>query len=185
MELTTRLATADDIPAVAGLVEAAVRGISPSAYGPQQIESGLRYIFGLDTQQLIADGTYYVAEAEGQLIGAGGWSRRATLYRGEQAGAGQEQLLDPARDAARIRAFYVHPRWARRGVGRRLLMRCEAAAHAAGFSRLELMATLPGAPLYTAGGFVATRPVEVKMPDGVTLPCIHMAKALLPPPLTP
>lgn len=184
MELTIRLATTDDIPALGALVEAAVRGIGPSIYGPQQIESGLRYIFGLDTRQLIADGTYYVAELGGELIGAGGWSRRPTLYRGDQARAEEPALLDPARDAARIRAFYVHPRWARRGIGRRLLQRCETAAHGAGFSRLELVATLPGAPLYSAGGFVTTRAVEVQMPDGVTLPCMHMAKALRPQPFT-
>jgi GNAT superfamily N-acetyltransferase len=184
MEITIRPATADDIPALTALVDAAVRGLGASAYGPQQIESALKYVFGADTARLIADGTYFVATIDGQLAGAGGWSRRTTLHAGAQV-EDVETFLDPARDAARIRAFYVHPRWARRGIGRRLLQCCEAAARAAGFTRLELLATLTGVPLYTASGFVATKPVDVTLPDGVTLPCVQMAKALQPQPATP
>jgi GNAT superfamily N-acetyltransferase len=178
MKITIRTASVEDIPALADLTDAAVRELSAGFYGPQQIEIALRHVFGADTRQLIADGTYYIAEIDGQIVGAGGWSRRATHYSGEQATGAAAALLDPARDAARIRAFYVHPRWTRRGLGRRLLQQCEAAARAAGFTRLELVATLMGVPLYTAGGFVAIKPINVPLPDGVALPCIQMAKTL-------
>lgn len=184
MEITLRLAATDNIPALAALVEAAVRGLGASAYGPQQIESALQYVFGADTAQLIADGTYFIATIDGQLAGAGGWSRRTSLHAGGPS-RGAASFLDPARDAAKIRAFYVHPRWARRGVGRRLLQCCEAAARAAGFTRLELLATLTGVPLYTASGFVATSSVVLSLPDGVTFPCVQMAKALQPQPSAP
>ncbi|GAB4436313.1 MAG: GNAT family N-acetyltransferase [Chloroflexi bacterium OHK40] len=182
MEMSIRPATTDDIPALTALVDAAVRGLGASAYSLQQIESALQHVFGADTAQLIADGTYFVALIDGQLVGAGGWSRRASLHGSGQAVAA---FLDPARDAAKIRAFYVHPRWSRRGIGRRLLQCCEAAARAVGFMRLELLATLTGVPLYTASGFVATTSVVLTLPDGVTFPCVQMAKALQPQPSTP
>lgn len=184
MKMTIQLATPDDIPALKVLIDAAVRSLSADAYDAQQIASGLQYVFGADTARLIADGTYFIATIDGKLAGAGGWSRRTTLHAGSQAAAGAA-FLDPARDAARIRAFYVHPRWVRRGVGRRLLQHCEAEARAAGFTRLELMATLTGVPLYLAGGFVASTPVVITLPDGVPFPCVQMAKALQPQPAPP
>jgi N-acetylglutamate synthase-like GNAT family acetyltransferase len=179
LTIRIRPATERDSSALEALVDAAVRGLGSRDYTPRQIESALRYIFGVDTQ-LIGDGTYYVAERDSQIVGGGGWSRRQTLFRGDQVrpAVDADGLLDPARDAAKIRAFYVHPAWARRGVGRQLLRACEQAARRAGFQRLELMATLTGAPLYAAHGFVAVEPAEVPMADGVTLPALRMAKIL-------
>jgi GNAT superfamily N-acetyltransferase len=177
--LKLRLARPEDIPVLARLVEASVRGLGGRDYTPQQIESALKYIFGVDTQQLIEDGAYFVAEIDGQIVGAGGWSRRKTLYGGDQAkGGAEDNLLNPRRDPAKIRAFYVHPDWARRGIGSQLMSACQAAASQAGFTRLELLATLTGAPLYAACGFQMGEPIGVNLPDGVILPTIKMAKQL-------
>ena len=136
-----------------------------------------RAIMGLDTQ-LIDDGTYFVVESTGELAGCGGWSRRATLYGGDHTPGRSAALLDPARDAARTRAMYTHPRHARKGVGRLILSQCEQAARAEGFTRMELMATLSGEPLYTACGY---RPVERILDDrgGVPVPLIRMTKSLV------
>ena len=136
-----------------------------------------RAIMGLDTQ-LFDDGTYFVVESTGELAGCGGWSRRATLYGGDHTPGRSAALLDPARDAARTRAMYTHPRHARKGVGRLILSQCEQAARAEGFTRMELMATLSGEPLYTACGY---RPVERILDDrgGVPVPLIRMTKSLV------
>ncbi|HMQ55198.1 MAG TPA: GNAT family N-acetyltransferase, partial [Anaerolineae bacterium] len=134
------------------------------------------------TPQLIADGSYYVVEIDGQLAGAGGWSNRKTLYGGDQAKAETEDnRLDPSRDAAKIRAFYVDPHRARQGIGRQLLRVCETAARQAGFTRLELMATLTGMPLYAACGFRVVTPAEIEMPDGIRLPVAKMEKIITSP----
>lgn len=173
-----RVAQTEDISALQPLIEQSVRGLSQQVYTPQQIDSSLKYIFGVDSQ-LIGDNTYYIVEIDHQIAGAGGWSKRKTLYGGDQAKAPTEDnLLDPARDPAKIRAFYVHPAWARQGIGRQLMAACEMAAKAAGFSKLELMATLPGQPLYAACGFQPVEPVNIDMPDGVLLPCVKMVKPL-------
>jgi len=177
MNLRTRLATLSDLPALNRLVELAVRGLSADYYTGPQIESALRYMFGIDTQ-LVVDGTYYVAEVDGQLAGCGGWSRRQTLYGGDQSKAAADPLLDPARDAGRIRAFFVHPGWARRGVGRAIIGVCEAAAGAAGFQSLALAATLPGEPLYGALGYTAGPRTFVNFPDGERLAIVQMHKLL-------
>jgi GNAT superfamily N-acetyltransferase len=168
-----RLAAPADLPALRTLIPASVRALGAGYYSPEQIESSLRHVFGPDTQ-LIADGTYLVAEAAGRVIGCGGWSRRRTLYGGDQRPVGADELLDPARDAARIRAFFVAPEAARRGVGRVLLAACVDAARAAGFRSLELMATLPGVPFYRAQGFVDVEPVADTLPDGVVLRFVRM-----------
>ena len=173
-----RPAQMTDIPALQQLIDQAVRHLGGRDYTPQQVESSLKYVFGVDTQ-LIADGTYYVVEIDDQIAGAGGWSKRKTLYGGDQAKAEPEDnLLDPARDPAKIRAFYVHPDWARHGIGRQIMTACEAAARDAGFTRLELMATLTGKPLYAACGFQVVEPDEIEMPDGVMLPVAKMVKRL-------
>jgi GNAT superfamily N-acetyltransferase len=178
--VTLRLATADDIAALHALIDASVRTLSQGYYTPPQIESALRYVFGPDTQ-LIADGTYYVITAEdGALAAAGGWSRRRTLYGGDQMKEETDPLLDPAIDAARIRAFFVHPGFARRGLGRQLFERCAHDAAAAGFTALELMATLPGVPLYEALGFSPLENVENALPDGVAVPFVRMRRPLEP-----
>jgi GNAT superfamily N-acetyltransferase len=178
LDFKLRQARLADIPALARLIEASVRGLGGRDYSPQQIESSLKYIFGVDTR-LIEDGTYFVVESDHHLVGAGGWSRRKTLYGGDQAkGKVEDNLLDPRHDPAKIRAFYVHPDWARQGIGRQMMSACEAAAGQAGFTRLELLATLTGAPLYAACGFNVVERVEVKLPDGVVLPTLKMVKQL-------
>jgi GNAT superfamily N-acetyltransferase len=174
-----RLATPADIPGLGQLIEQSVRGLSVGYYTGAQIESALRYVFGPDTQ-LIADQTYYVvAEGNpGQLIAAGGWSRRRTLCGGDQRKAGTDPLLEPTTEAARLRAFFVHPAWARRGLGRQLYDCCKADAARAGFRTLELLATLPGEPLYLALGFVPLERTAVALPDGQKLPVVRMARPL-------
>ena len=175
MAVLTRVARSGEVAELTALINQSVRQLSAGYYTPAQVESALRYVFGVDTQ-LILDGTYYVAEIEGQVVGCGGWSRRATRYGGDQRKTAADPLLDPRRDAARIRAFFVHPAWARRGVGRAIMGVCEAAARQAGFRRLELAATLPGEPLYTSLGYTVGERLAPLLPDGQTLPIAHMYK---------
>ena len=170
-----RRATPGDVPELRQLIVDSVRGLSTDQYTPQQIESGLRYVFGPDTQ-LIADGTYFVVEGEGRLVAGGGWSKRRTLYGGDQHKSAADPLLDPGTDAARIHAFFIHPAWARRGLGRRLFEACLAAATASGFQSFELGATLPGVPLYESLGFTARERVDVPLPDGIVLPIVRMTR---------
>ena len=172
-----RAARLDDLPALRRLIDGSVRTLSQGFYTPAQIESGLRYVFGPDTQ-LIDDGTYFVIEADGELAAAGGWSRRRTLYGGDQAKGSADPLLDPGLEAARIRAFFVHPGHARRGLARRLHDRCAQEAAAGGFRALELMATLPGEPLYLALGFVPVSREAPELPDGERLSMVRMRRAL-------
>src|SRR5215475_14407143 len=162
MEITLRLAATKDVPALRELIPMSVRRLCEGYYTATQIESALVHVFGVDTQ-LIGDGTYFIAETAEQIVGAGGWSKRKTLYGGDQSKGDTDPLLDPAQDAARIRAFYVHPDWARRGIGSRLMRACEDAARAAGFKRMELGATLPGEPLYAAMGFEVKERVDISM----------------------
>ena len=182
-----RLATPADIPELGRLIEQSVRALSVGYYTGPQIESALRYVFEPakweEYTQLIADRTYYVIESEeGELVAAGGWGRRRTLYGGYQMKGADDPLLDPTTEAARIRAFFVHPAWARRGLGRQLYDRCAEDAAMAGFRKLELMATLPGEPLYRALGFAPLERTGVPLPDGEMLPVVHMARTLSAPP---
>jgi len=172
-----RRATRDDLPALRDLIDASVRELSQGFYTEAEIVSGLRHVFGPDTM-LIDDGTYWVFEDGGTIAAAGGWSRRNTLYGGDQAKSGPDPLLDPAIEPARIRAFFVDPRYARRGLGRALLEHCAAEAGREGFSALELMATLPGEPLYLALGFVPLERTAPVQPDGVALRMVRMRRAL-------
>lgn len=181
IELPLRLATPDDVPALQRLIGASVRGLSIGYYTDEQIESGLRHVFGVDSQ-LIADGTYYLIDGPEGCVAGGGWSRRATLYGGDQHKTAPDVLLDPASEPARIRAFFVHPAWVRRGFARRLFHACKTAARSAGFRSLELGATLPGVPLYAALGFTAHERVDATMPDGVVLPVVRMSRAIDPAP---
>ena len=161
-----RIATMDDVPALNSLIAASARELSAGFYTQRQIEALVTHVFGVDTQ-LISDGTYFVVDGEDAADGpvaAGGWSARRTLYGGDQAKEGEDTRLDPSIEAARIRAFFVHPRWARRGLGRRLYNECERAALAVGFRNFELMATLPGEPLYAALGFASVERVTVRLP---------------------
>ncbi|MDQ2869423.1 MAG: GNAT family N-acetyltransferase [Acidobacteriota bacterium] len=159
------------------LLRASVLGLGAVEYSPRQLASALTHIFGVDTR-LIEDGTYFVIEEEGRPVACGGWSRRRTLYGGDQSAGRSDEWLDPAADPARIRAFFVHPDRARRGYGRLLLEFCEAAARAEGFESMELMATLSGVPLYERCGYTRVESVEVELPDGVLFPLIRMSKTL-------
>jgi GNAT superfamily N-acetyltransferase len=173
--LTHRLATAADIPALDAVMGAAIGELQRDFLTPEQIASS-RMIMGLD-RQLIADGTYFVVEEDARVAGCGGWSRRATLYGGDHTPGRDAALLDPAAEAARVRAMYTHPAFARRGVGRLILQLCEEAARAEGFRRLELMATLSGQPLYAAFGF---EPIEAILDDrgGAAVPLVRMGKPI-------
>jgi GNAT superfamily N-acetyltransferase len=173
--MTYRSASRADLDALKHLMESAISELQKPFLDEGQIESS-RAIMGLDTQ-LIDDETYFVVEAKGNLVGCGGWSRRATLYGGDQSPGRSAALLDPARDAARVRAMYTHPHHTRKGVGRLILSLCELAARSEGFQRVELMATLAGEPLYRACGY---EPREQVMDDrgGVAVPLVRMTKSL-------
>jgi len=175
MPLTTRLATLRDIPQLNELIALSVRGLSTEYYTPNQIESAIKYIFGIDTQ-LIIDGTYYVAEKDGVLVGCGGWSKRNTLYGGDQHKDIEDPLLNPATDAARIRAFFVHPDYARQGIGWLIMNVCEDAAKNNGFTTFELGATLPGVPLYEVMGYQAIERIDASLADGEILGIVKMKK---------
>lgn len=172
-----RVATTDDIPTLNRLIAESAQHLSRGDYTPQEIEGLIHYVFGVDSQ-LIADGTYYLIEHGGAIRACGGWSRRQTLFGGDQSKLAADPLLDPQLDAARIRAFFVHPAAARQGLGRRLLEHCAEAARQAGFARLELMATLPGERLYRALGFEATGSHDVELPGGLSVRFVPMRKLL-------
>ena len=173
-----RAARNADIPALRALIDASVRGLSKGYYSTEQVEAALVEVFGVDSQ-LILDSTYFIAEIDGQLAGSGGWSKRKTLFGGDQSKSDKpDELLDPSVDSARIRAFYVHPAWSRRGVGARLISVCESAAHEAGFHRIELVATLPGVPLYLASGYVIVREAPIEVSGAPSLGAFLMAKDL-------
>ena len=173
-------ATLADVPLLNQLIAASVRKLTPE-YSSQQIESALTYVYGIDSQ-LVEDGTYYVAVADGRLVGCGGWSKRKTLFGGDQAKIvpDDEIFLNPLTDAAKIRAFFVHPQFARQGIGRALMRAAETAAYQAGFYKLELMATLTGKPLYASSGFEVIERIDYTMPDGIVFPVERMMKLIEP-----
>jgi GNAT superfamily N-acetyltransferase len=173
--LTHRLAQRDDLNALRDLMDAAISELQKPFLDETQIASS-RAIMGLDTQ-LIDDGTYFIVEADGKLAGCGGWSRRATLYGGDQTSGRSAALLDPTQDAARVRAMYTHPHHTRKGVGRLILSLCEQAARSEGFQRMELMATLAGEPLYRACGYEVYERVTDER-GGVAVPLLRMRKSL-------
>ena len=180
LNLSLRLATSADIPALHQLIETSVRTLQRNDYTPEQIEGALGTVLGLDTQ-LVADGTYFIAEAHAAcariLAGCGGWSKRKTLFGSDHAQVREPELLDPATDAAKIRAFFIHPNFARRGIGSKILEACESAARAAGFGRFEMGATLTGVPLYLAKGYQILYRTEVPLRNGHTLPVVRMSKS--------
>lgn len=178
-----RTATAHDIPALIKLIDASARALSVGYYTEAQIEAAVRHVFGVDSQ-LIRDGTYYVIEERDRLVAAGGWSARRTLYGGDQAKERDDPALDPATDAARIRAFFVHPDRARRGLARRLYEHCAAAAWSAGFRRFELMSTRPGEPLYQALGFVPVERVVHRLPGDIDIDFTRMSRPIDQPALS-
>ena len=193
MTIRIRPAVSADIPVLRKLIDASVRGLQAHDYTPSQIKSALATVYGVDTQ-LIADGTYFVAEEDASvvagdspaqtadeaplIVGCGGWSKRKTLFGGDQWTGREPALLDPQHDAAKIRAFFIHPSWVRRGIGTLILEACENAAVAAGFTRFEMGATLTGVLLYQARGYVALENLEVPLANGESLPIVRMEKRL-------
>jgi len=177
MPFTHRLATEADLPAIRALMDVAIAKHLKAFLDPAQVELS-KSIMGLDTQ-LIADRTYFLVEEGGRLAGCGGWSRRATLYGGDHSTSQRNHaLLDMAKDAARVRAMYTHPDFARRGVGRMILDLCEGAAREAGFAKVVLMATMSGEPLYLACGYQPIERIIAASKDGVDVPGVRMGKAL-------
>ncbi len=189
MKIQIRQAVPADVPALRTLIEESVRGLQAQDYTPSQIDSALATVYGVDTQ-LIADRTYFVAETtsvepgkeqldtEAMIVGCGGWSKRKTLYGGDQWIGREAALLDPRHAAAKIRAFFIHPSWARRGIGTMILEACESAAVAAGFTCFEMGATLTGVMLYQARGYVALENLEVPLANGEALQIVRMEKRI-------
>ena len=179
MNIRIRQAVSADIPRLREVIEASVRGLQAEDYTPAQIEGALQSVYGVDSQ-LIADGTYLLAELTTEkgteIVACGGWSRRKTLYGGDQYAGREDSLLDPARDAAKIRAFFVHPDFVRRGIGTMILAACEKAAMAARFKRLEMGATLSGVAFYRARGYVEIENQRVPLGNGESLAIVKMAK---------
>lgn len=182
---TLRPATRGDIPALEALIRVSGVELSLGAYTGAQAEAMTAHVYGVDTQ-LIDDGTYFAIEDAGtqadtdtgRIVACGGWSRRGTLFGADRTKSGEDPLLDPAHDPARIRAFFVAPEHARRGLGRRLLAACEDAARAAGFTRMELVSTAPGEPLYLAAGYRVAERFELHLPGGVDVPVSRMARTI-------
>jgi GNAT superfamily N-acetyltransferase len=177
MPLSLRHALPADIPALQALIARSARGLSTADYRPSQVEGALRGAFGVDSQ-LVADRTYFVAEEDGNLVGCGGWSFRSTLFGGDARAGRDASTLDPATEAAKIRAFFVDPAQARRGIGSLLLDRCEQEARARGFRQVELMATLPGVKLYAARGYAGSAKVHYDVGLGEQIEFIPMRKSL-------
>jgi GNAT superfamily N-acetyltransferase len=175
--VTFRTATLGDVPALERLIAASARALGRGDYDAAQIEAALGTAWGVDTE-LVRDGTYFVVELDDTMIACGGWSRRRTLFGADAQPGRESALLDPASDAARVRAFFVHPEHGRRGIGRALLARCEDAARHEGFRAAELMATLPGERLYRASGYVAGDAIDHPLPGGLTIRFVPMRKLL-------
>lgn len=173
---TLRLATMEDVPLLEQLIPASVFALQASYYSAAQMEAALGPVFGVDTQ-LIQDGTYFVVEQDGHIVGCGGWSRRRAVFGGDRHRVVEDDTLDPDHDPARIRAFFVRPGWERRGIGKRILSACESALIAGGFRRAVMVATLAGEPLYAVSGYRVEERYEVPLAKGLTLPVVRMAKA--------
>jgi GNAT superfamily N-acetyltransferase len=174
-----REATASDIAVLESLIEQSVRGLQTNDYSPEQIEGALGHALGLD-RQLIADGTYFVAEVMDRsfIVGCGGWSNRKTLFGSDHGPNRQAEFLDPKREAAKLRAIFVHPDWARKGLGSLILGHCEERACAAGFVHLEMASTLTGIPVYLRRGYRQRETIHVSLPNGASLPVVRMTKSL-------
>lgn len=174
---TIRQATLEDQPVLEQVIASSIRTLGAGDYTPEQIEAALLGAFGVDTQ-LIHDGTYFVVEIEEKIVACGGWSFRKTLFGSDTAVERDAAELDPSKDAAKIRAFFVAPEAARKGIGKAILQHCEAEARARGFMRAEMMATLPGVKLYTAMGYVGTAQIDYPVGEGLTIQFLPMSKVL-------
>ena len=176
MNWQPRLAHDKDVPALAELIHVSSRALQAPYYSAAQIEAALGPIFAVD-RQLIRDDTYFVVEQSNTIVGCGGWSKRKSLYGGDSERPTEDAMLDPTRDAARIRAFFVHPSCARRGIGKSILYACERAIVSAQFMTADLVATLPGEPLYAALGYAVVERYEIPMANGLSLPVVRMSKS--------
>jgi GNAT superfamily N-acetyltransferase len=176
-EPVLRIATIDDETAIDALMKESAAALFPRSYNEQQAASASRYVAQVDPL-LLADATYFVLETGQEAVACGGWSRRDKLYTGSGDSNSDARVLDPASEPARVRAMFVRADWTRRGLGRRILGECEAAARREGFRSLALVSTLPGLPLYLAYGFQPLEKVDVAMPDGVTIACVSMEKSI-------
>ena len=176
-EPVLRLATAADADSIHELMKASIRDIFPGSYDARQTAAAVQFVGSVD-HTLIEDRTYFVIDVDGELVACGGWSRRDKLYTGSGDAASDARLLDPATEPARVRAMFTRSDWTRRGLGRRILEACEAAAKAEGFRTLALVATMPGLPLYRNYGFVVTEHTDVRMPDGTSLACASLTKPI-------
>ena len=177
MQLEYRLSSLSDVAALEVLIPASVRALQRDHYSSAQIEGAIGSVFGVD-RQLIRDGTYFVATAGDELVGCGGWSRRRSRYGSDRDRTTEDPLRDPLREPAMIRAFFVHPGFARRGIGRRLLALAEEAAAHAGFRELETIATLPGVPLYSALQYEPVESFTIPLGNGASMPVVRMRKPL-------
>src|SRR5882672_10047621 len=177
MNWRPRLAREQDVPALAELIPMSSRILQAPYYSTHQIEAALGPIFAVD-RQLIRDGTYFVIEQNGTIVGCGGWSKRKSLYGDDSERPAEDTMLDPKTDAARIRAFFVHPAWARRGIGKSILAACEDAIVSARFLQADLVATLAGEPLYAAFGYTVVERYEIPLTNGLSLPVVRMSKCL-------
>jgi GNAT superfamily N-acetyltransferase len=172
-----RKATLADTAAIGGVIAASARGLSVGHYESEEVEAALRGAFGVDTQ-LVDDGTYFVATAGDAIVGCGGWSRRRTLFGGDAFTVRDSTPLDPATEAARIRAFFVLPSHARRGIGTAILNRCESEAASMGYWQFALMATLPGVKFYSTLGYVAEAPQRHDLGQGRSIQLVPMQKVV-------
>ena len=172
-----RVATLADHAPLERVMKESARALGEAFYDARQNASFVEHVAKMDAQ-LVADGTYFAVEAGGEIVACGGWSRRDKKFTGNDGAAGGARPLVPPAEPARVRAMFVAPSWARRGLGKVILAACEAAARSEGFTSVELMATLPGVPLYRACGYVEAEPFDVVLPDGVPLPCLRMTKAI-------
>jgi N-acetylglutamate synthase-like GNAT family acetyltransferase len=170
-----RLAGEADISALEALIDLSVRTLHVKYYSPEQIKASIGVVFGVD-RQLIRDGTYYVMEREGRVIGCGGWSKRRSLYGLDSLRTAPDPELVPGQDAARIRAFFVHPEWTRRGIAGRIMNECESAIAAAGFGEVVIIATLAGEPFYATFGYAVEERYDIALAGGLRLPVVRMTR---------
>ena len=175
MQIEYRVARLEEVPALEALIPLSCRKLQSNYYSTEQLDGAIGAVFGVDTQ-LINDGTYFVACAEGRIVGCGGWSRRKRLYGCNLASKTDDPLRDPNREPAMIRAFFVHPDYIRTGIGRELLRWSEREAGAAGFRSIEIVATLAGEPLYSACGYVTVERYSIDLINGLTLPVVRMKR---------
>ena len=173
--LELRVARVEDLPLLKELIVASVRGLQTAEYSERQIEGALGTIYGTD-RTMISDGTFFVLDDGAKIVGCGGWSRRRTAFGSDDSPVKDDSLLDPQTDAAKIRGFFVHPSWARQGLGTRILLACEQAARMAGFTRFELVSTLTGVALYSQHAYIEIERVTLTLPNSQSYEAVRMKK---------